>query len=336
MKNLRSLRRLLPLLLSAALVPVLGPAPASGAQEKSAGGTARPMLWRDPGDIASRNLYWGSGNEQGAPKPPLRFVKEDSSGTRPKVHVTDANGVTWSVKFGEEAHSEVAASRIAWALGYMVEESYFVPSGRIEGARGLDRAKKHIGPDGSFRAARFEKRPDNISRQNVEWEWDSNPFVGTKELTGLIMLNSLLNNFDTKKSNNEVLRVSAANGTATDWYVVSDWGGTFGRGGGRISNSKWDLEDYRKAPYIRGVSGDRVRFAYKGLAGSEHESVPLAHARWFAGLLGQLSDEQLRDAMRAAGASEAEIAGFAGELRERIRELETAVGRSPALAASDR
>jgi hypothetical protein len=67
------------------------------------------------------------------PKPPFKFEKEDTSGTNPKIKVIDANGVKWNVKFDEEVHAEIAASRIVWAFGYNVEESYYVPSAQING-----------------------------------------------------------------------------------------------------------------------------------------------------------------------------------------------------------
>ena len=293
-----------------------------------------PMLWQDPGDVASRDLTWGSGSEAGAPKPPFRFVEEDTSGTNPKVTVTDAAGVTWSVKFDEEVHAEVAATRLAWALGYAVDETYFVASGRLEGASRLSRSAKFV-RDGSFTNARFEKRPETVTRRGVEWQWSSNPFVGTKEYSGLIILQSLLSNWDTKDSNNEILAVRHDDGRVEDWYVVSDWGGTFGKMGGFGSHSKWDLEDYRKQQFISKVSDGRLVLDYRGKGGETLKSVPVEHARWFAGLASQLTAEQLRAAFRAAGASAAEQEGFAAELAERIRELEAAVGSDVATSAGE-
>jgi hypothetical protein len=53
--------------------------------------------------------------------------------------------------------------------------------------------------------------------------------------------------------------------------------------------------------------------------------VPIDHARWFAGLVSQLTDAQLRQAFEAAGATPAEIEGFSDRLREKIVELQRAV-----------
>src|SRR5262245_32529100 len=50
-----------------------------------------PKLWRDPGNISQKDLYWGGGSPDGLPKPPFKFVKEDLKGINPKIEVTDAN-----------------------------------------------------------------------------------------------------------------------------------------------------------------------------------------------------------------------------------------------------
>jgi hypothetical protein len=282
-----------------------------------------PALWEDRGNISSLNLVLGIGSEEGKPKPPFQFEKEDVTGTNPKIKIIDANGVKWNLKFDEEVHAEVAASRIAWACGYMVEESYFVPSGKVNGVTGLGRARKFVGSDGSFTNAMAEKRPDNIARRAVNWDWTSNPFVGTKELSGLAILNCILSNWDAKPTNNNVLGMYDDNGGVKDWYLVADWGGTFGKTGGFLSHSKWDLADYSKQQFLEGSSGSSINFHYSGKM-SGLRSVPKAHAQWFLGVIGKLNDNQIRDAFRAAGATQSETDGFATQIRRRINELQTA------------
>jgi hypothetical protein len=49
--------------------------------------------------------------------------------------------------------------------------------------------------------------------------------------------------------------------------------------------------------------------------------IPVAHARWIGSLLAQLSDEQLRDAFRAANYSEGTRESYVAALRERINQL---------------
>jgi len=286
-----------------------------------------PQLWEDRGDIASLNLIYGIGSPEGMPKPPLQFDKEDITGTNPKIKVIDANGVKWNIKFDEEVHAEVAASRIVWACGYMVEESYFVPSGTVNGVTGLGRAKKFVGADGSFTNGMFEKRPDDIARRAINWDWTSNPFKGTKELSGLAILNALLNNWDAKPTNNNVLGMYDDEDKVIDWYLVADWGGAFGKMGNFMSHTKWDLADYQKQAFLDGVSKGQLKLHYSGKMSSTLKYVPMEHARWFAGIIGQLTDAQIQDAFKTAGATSAEVEGFSRRVRQKINELKSAAGR---------
>ena len=56
--------------------------------------------------------------------------------------------------------------------------------------------------------------------------------------------------------------------------------------------------------------------------------IPVAHARWIGSLLNQLSDEQLRDAFRAANYSEGVRDSYVTALRERINQLTQLPNRS--------
>ena len=123
-----------------------------GAAEQQRGERAKaplgnPVLWREPSDIASRNLYLGPGGE--AMRPDLSkvtFIEEKESARSSKFRVRDGSGREWMVKAGGEAQSEVAAGRIVWAVGYHTDISYFVRRVEIEGK-------------GVFVNTRFEARP---------------------------------------------------------------------------------------------------------------------------------------------------------------------------------
>src|SRR5260370_12845236 len=65
---------------------------------------AKPVLWRAPSDIASRDLYWGQGGE--AMKPDLSkftFVADETSSFSKKYPVRAGAGTEWIVKLGSEA-----------------------------------------------------------------------------------------------------------------------------------------------------------------------------------------------------------------------------------------
>lgn len=296
----------------------------------SADDKAERILWRDPGPIGAKDLSWGPGSPEAAPRPPFTFVAEDTSGTKPKVDVTDAAGTTWRAKFtsgtstGIEVHAEIAASRLVWALGYPVEESYYVPEGRITGVQGLRRAGDAIAPDGTFRVARFEKRPANVTRIG-RWDLQNNPFLGSRELSGLKILMMLISNWDMKVANTAILRGPSAGGGHEDRYIVSDLGTAFGRPGGVLKKAtRWNLEHYGDQRFIQGVVRGKVEFNGV-MPDMRRMDVPVEHARWFAGLMSQLKQDQVRQAFEAAGASAAEVEGFSAHVMTRIDELRAAV-----------
>lgn len=292
-------------------------------------------LWQDPRPIGARDLRWGPGSADRAPKPPFRFVERVSSGTQPKLVVSDAAGATWDVKFGEEVHAEVAASRLVWALGYFADELYFVPEGTIAGAgEGLGPAKDFVDERGTFRAARFERRQEHHAAVDRGWSFRSNPFTGSRELSGLKILMTLLCNWDIDgERNNRVVAVTAPGAEPHRRYFVSDLGATFGRMGRRLSNhSKWRLDHYRQEGFVDKVDEDEVELDFDGLE-SGMEKVPIEHARWFAELAGELTPAQVRQAFEAAGATPQEVEGFSAVVLARIGQLRTAVGLRPTSSA---
>lgn len=109
-------------------------------------------------------------------------------------------------------------------------------------------------------------------------------------------------------------------------YVVADWGGSLGKTGGFTWHSKWDVAGFGKQAFIDSTLGNTIKFHYSGKSGSA-TSIPKASVRWFNGIIGQLSDAQIGDAFRAAGATQAEAAGLTAHLRRRITQLKSAAGR---------
>jgi hypothetical protein len=283
---------------------------------------APAVLWTDPGPVETRDLRWGMGRVDRAPAGSFKFVEEDTSGTQAKVVVTDRDGETWEVKFGPEAHSEIAANRLLWALGYLTEEVYFVHDGVIQGASKLDRAAEHIDPDGRFERARFRRRDATMVRTDEEWTFKANPFLESRELAGLRMLMTLINNWDIRGSrNNKVLRVTRFDGTTERWFIVSDLGGSFGKMGGLLSgHSKWNLQDYLEEGHIERVAEDEIHLDYDGWD-SGLDRVSLDDAAWFAALAGRLTPEQVQQAFQAAGATPEEVTGFSQKFLSKIADL---------------
>ena len=145
------------------------------------GAATGPLLWHDPGPLGSKDLYWGAASADTSPRPPFTFVKEDTSGTKPKVQVSDENGTLWVAKFasksktGTEVHAEIAASRLLWAFGYFVEEHYFVGEGKIVGVqlgrrrlpRGRERRRLQSRPFRTAAARDLASRPLGSRQQSL-------------------------------------------------------------------------------------------------------------------------------------------------------------------------
>ena len=115
------------------------------------------MLWRDPSDIASRNLFYGPGGKAHEPKGTFTFDKEDMDGSNPKFDVVDQDGVHWRVKIGPEARPETVASRLVWGAGYFANEDYFVPVLHVQNMKHLRRGNNLVSKDGTVHDVRMKR-----------------------------------------------------------------------------------------------------------------------------------------------------------------------------------
>lgn len=266
-----------------------------------------PVLWRAPDDIAARNLLIGAGGE--AMKPDLSrvtFVEEKTGGWSTKYRVKDGQGKEWVAKLSKEAQPETAANRLLWAIGYETEIAHLVPELEIQGK-------------GSFKNVKLEARPDEVKRDGF-WLWADNPFVGKPEFQGLKIMMVLFNNWDMKDDNNAILAVKGDTSSERR-FIISDLGATFGKTGGIISRSRNKPSDYVKAEFVKAVRGNSVDFHYGGKNGKLFENITVNDAKWVADWLSKLSDEQIKDAFRAANYSAEEVNQLASAVRGRINAL---------------
>src|SRR5258708_7789020 len=94
----------------AVLVLFASLAPAREVNQKKDKANGTPVIWEDRSDITNRDLFYGRGSQERVPKEPYTFIKEDMNGSNPKFDVTDANGIKWKVKLGDEAQPETTVS----------------------------------------------------------------------------------------------------------------------------------------------------------------------------------------------------------------------------------
>jgi hypothetical protein len=277
-------------------------------EEKPKVGSAPAVIWREPTDIKTRDLYWGPGGQEDAPKGSLTFIQEKFNGVNPKFDVRDEDGIRWGVKFGKEARPEVAATRLVWAVGYFTNEDYYIHDLPTKGLPQLSRGQEYMS-HGQIAEARL-KRHLKGEEKIADWGWDHNPFVGTKELHGLEIMMEIICNTDLKAANQHVYDEKGIE----QRYIAADIGSAFGKAGKTLGRTKGNLADYLSEPLIKNVGSDYVDFWH-------FKHIPKADAEWIGGWLAQLSDQQISDCFRAAGFSPEEIAGFTKKVRDKINEL---------------
>jgi hypothetical protein len=307
-------------------------------------GDHQNILWTDPGDPSALDFKYGVGGSERQPQPPFRFVDEDTSGTAPKINVTDGRGMAWNVKWRHEVRPSTFCTRLVWACGYFVDTEYFVAKGRVEGVQGLKRAKPFISSDGSFANARFQLRtgPPNYMKDKG-WSWTSNPFSGTRELNGLKILMLLVSNWDAKDSRD---KVSTPNGSHMDsnlaifeddrtgvrryLYAEDDWGASMGKWGGLLTWTKWDCKGFQDqtSDFVKGVENGRLRWGFNGKHRKDlTDDISVSDLQWLMQYLGKITDEQIHEGLEASGARPEEITCYSDALRRRIERLRQVISR---------
>jgi len=295
---------------------------------KSAQGT----FWTDPGDIQSRNLFYGPGGQKHEPKgTTFSFVDEDMDGSNPKYNVKDQDGQKWKIKLGAEARPETAATRLVWSVGYYVNEDYFLSDLHVTALTHVRRGRELIGPDGEMKNARLKRHMKGEEKVG-HWSWRDDPFARSREWNGLRVMMALINNWDLKNDNNAIYDDGSER-----VFMVSDLGASFGTTGFNPIQeiSKGNLNEYERSNFITKKTSEYVDFGIPsrpmfltffnpaeffprmGLRWIG-KRVPRSDARWMGQMLAKLSDAQIRDAFRAAGYTPIEIDGFAKVVEKRI------------------
>jgi hypothetical protein len=268
-------------------------------------------LWSAP--EPNRDLFSGVGGARLAPDPSVTYkVVEIKRGGFSMGMTVDGPGTRkWSVKMPPEASTEVVASRILWGVGYHQPPIYYVGTWNAEDA-----------PDPNPQLpARFrESKPDlhGLDATGI-WSYYQNPFVGSQELNGLLVLQVMLGNSDLKDEQNALYTLKEKAEGASRWYVARDLGQSFGRTG-VMDAPRGDPKVFEETPFIKGMAGQYVRFDYRGRHGVLVDRMTAADVRWICEKLQRLTDRQWNDAFRAGGYAPEVANRFIRRFKQKIEE----------------
>jgi hypothetical protein len=280
-------------------------------------------LWVEP--EAPRDLFWGVGGARYAPPADgvYTFKERDDTGFSVSYDVKSPDGMEWSAKIGPEAQTEVVVSRILWGVGYHQPPIYYLPKWTLE-RKGAERRTES--------EARFRPKLETLKRLDEYWSWADNPFGGTRQLQGLLVVLLMLNSTDLKDDNNSLYELKEPWDGARRWFVVRDVGAALGETGKLFPRRNW-LHGFEAHGFIRRVEGDRVEFDYGGRHQELLETITPGDVHYGARLLQGLTDRQWRDAFRAGNYADADAERFIRRLRQKIADG-LAVGADTARATN--
>lgn len=262
-------------------------------------------LWKDPGNIAVRDLRWGRGGMALAPAADraFEFQGSDTTGYSSGYDVTDAGGRKWDVKIGDEAQTEVLASRILWAIGYHQPVIYFVPEWTMTN-----------GPVARPNSGRFRLSSDHEA--DGDWSWTDNPFLGTRQLKGLVVANLIVNNWDLKPSQN---RIYTDVKSPSRWFVVQDVGASFGKTGWPVGNRN-NIDDFESQQLVLGVDNGRVQFDYHARHRELLADITPADVVWVCRLINRITDRQWADLFAGAAIDPAVGLRYTRKIKSKVQE----------------
>ncbi len=268
-------------------------------------------LWIAP--QPGRDLFYGIGGARLAPDPSAVYTVIDikRTGFSRGYTVKDPHDREWSTKFPPEAPTEVTASRILWAVGYHQPPVYYLSQWNAA----------HAPSPNPQLPARFREKTPELHGLDAKdpWSYYHNPFVGTREMNGLLVLQAMLGNSDLKDPQNVIYVLREPFESAKRWYVARDLGQSFGRTG-VLDAPRGDPAVFEQTPFIKGVEGGKVRFDYRGRHRVLFENISPGDVRWICRQLQSLTDAQWHDAFRAGGFPPPIAERFIRRMKQKIDE----------------
>ncbi len=282
------------------------------------------QVWM-PGDIASRNLRVGPQDESGFQPEAVvncEYVEKKQTGT-PKFDCAITPDDEIRVKYGEkngEIYSEVAATRLLWALGFAADRVYPVkvvckgcPSDPMKNQQKVDGTRE-------FAAAVVERKmPGDVIelRKDSGWAWVELSFVDQTsggaplaQRDALKLLAAMIQHTDNKPQQQRLVCLDKEHGLEAQpdgsckhpFMMINDLGKTFGRATLMNGDSKSavNFEEWSKTSMWKGDDGCVAQLSKSFTGSLEHPKVGEDGRKFLAGLLAQLTDGQLGDLFEVA------------------------------------
>jgi len=282
------------------------------------------QVWT-PGDIASRNLRLGPQDDSGfRPEAVVTcdYVEEKQTGT-PKFDCAISEDDTIRVKYGEqngEIYSEVAASRLLWALGFAADRVY--PVKVVCKGCPADPIKNHKKVDGTreFTAAVVERKlPGDVIELHKDsgWSWVELSFVDQTsggaplaQRDALKLLAAMIQHTDSKPQQQRLvchdkvrgLQPQAEGTCKHPFMMINDVGKTFGSSSmfNEDKKSAVNFEAWSTTPIWKDSEACVAELSKSFTGSLEHPKISEDGRKFLSGLLAQLGDRQLRDLFEVA------------------------------------
>ena len=280
------------------------------------------------------------GSEMGGktPKFECKITRVENSNGQVQVLTDGMEEEPVKVKFGaddNEVYAEVAATRLFWALGFYADawfpvrvECHNCPEDPISGSG--NKETRTYDPSTIVRKSKGHKMYE-VGKEDEGWSWkELETFNGrpSYEKDGLKLMAAFVSHSDNKPPQQRLVCDDVKVDQSTDPFtttcgesrmIVQDLGATFGSGGFFTSNStaKINLKEWSGTRVWKkvgtsaetGAPGNQECQAglRKSLTATDGLSDPIISEegrRFTAGLLCQLSDQQIGDLFRAARVSQ--------------------------------
>lgn len=288
------------------------------------GALRHAQVWMS-GDIASKDIKVGPQDGNGFQPEAVvncEYVEEKQTGT-PKFDCALTPDDEIRVKYGEangEIYSEVASSRLLWALGFGADRVYPVkvvcqgcPADPMKTAKKADGTRE-------FAAAVVERKlaGDEIElRKDSGWAWVELNFVDQTsggatlaQRDALKLLAAMIQHTDNKPQQQRLVCLDTVHGLPAQedgackhpFMMINDLGKTFGRA--TLTNadkkSAVNFEAWSTTPMWKDKEKCVAQLSKSFTGSLEHPKISEAGRKFLSDLLVQLTDQQLRDLFEVA------------------------------------